>query len=172
MTSFSSFVAPDARIAGEQETLLQALTEPELLVPTLQANTKIGAIKELVDRLHAKGVVGDSLAFLQAVLERERLQSTIVEMGMALPHARSRAVDQLSFTVGVFPEPIEYPSGDERQPIQLICLIAVPAHDPSAYLDLLEGLARIFSDGADRTSLLSADSADEMYRLLSSSPVA
>ena len=170
MAAFTPFEAPDARIADERATLLQALTEPELLVPRLQSGSKIGAIKELVDRLHAKGVVGDSLDFLQAVLERERLQSTILGTGMALPHARSRAVDQLGFTVGLLQRSIEYPSGDERQDIQLICLVAIPAHDPGAYLDLLEGLARIFSHGADRASLLNAASSDEMYRVLSSSP--
>ena len=142
--------------------------DPELLVPQLSAGTKIGAIKELVDRMYLKGIVGDSLSFLQSVLERENLQSTILGGDIALPHARSRSVNELGLALGIARPPIDFPSGDDRRPIHLICLIAVPAHAPDLYLALLAALARTFADVELKQSLVNCTSREELYRLLSS----
>ena len=150
--------------------LTDELIDPELLVPNLRASTKIGAIKELVDLLHAKGVVKDSLSFLQAVLEREALNSTILD-DVALPHARTPAVNQMGMALGVARRPIDFPSGDERGSIQLLCLIAVPAHESDLYLTLLSTLARSFNDNDFKTALLNCSSSQNLYHLLSSSSI-
>jgi PTS system fructose-specific IIC component len=139
---------------------------PELLVPSLCSGTKIGAIKELVDRLHRHGIVRDSLSFLQSVLEREALQSTIVRDGVALPHARSRAVAELGVAVGVAREPIDFPSGDDRSPVHLICLVAVPASGSDPYLPLLANLAGTLSAPGLRDALPHTTTADELHALL------
>ena len=113
------------------------LLTADLLIPQLEADSKIGAIKELVDRLHRGGVVTDTLSFLQSVPERENLQSTILGGDVALPHARSRTVSKLGLALGTMAQPIDFPSGDDRCTVQMICLIAVPAHAPDLYLSLL-----------------------------------
>ena len=150
---------------------MSALTAPDLLVPSLSGDTKIRAIKELVDRLHAGGVVRDSLSFLQAVLERENLLSTVLDHGVALPHARSRAVDRLGVAVGVSGQPIEYPSGDERGTVRVICLVAVPAQISVPYLELLAALSNAFGEAGFRSALLNATSPEELYHLLLSRPL-
>jgi PTS system fructose-specific IIC component len=145
---------------------ISSLTDPHLLVPRLKASTKIGAIKELVDRLHERGIISDSLQFLQAVLERENLQSTLLDSDIALPHARSRGACELGLALGIARRPIDFPSGDERCPVRLICLIAVPAHAPDLYLSLLGVLARRLGDQELKSALLNAASPAEMYQLL------
>ena len=147
------------------------IIDPELLVPSLRADTKIGAIKELVDRLHAKGVVEDSLCFLQSVLEREAITSTLLH-DVALPHARSQTVSEMGMALGIARQPIDFPSGDERRPIRFLCLIAVPAHASDLYLSLLAGLAQSFSDAQFKNALLHSTSPDELYHLLSSHSIA
>ena len=128
---------------------------------------KIEAVKHLIDRLHEQGVIGDSLAFLQAVLERENLQSTVLDGVIALPHARGRMVKRLGIAIGTDPErSIDFPSGDERHQVGLICLIAVPADAPGLYLKLLSALARVFDDSAFRHELREAETADRMQQLL------
>ena len=151
-------------------TSVTDIIAPDLLVPRLVADNKIGAIKELVDLLHANGVVADSLSFFQSVLERENLQSTILSGDIAIPHARNRAVNHLGMALGIAPQPIDFPSGDKRQTIRLICLIAVPAHEPLSYLTLLSTVARTFGDAELKNALLKADSSKELYHLLSSHP--
>jgi mannitol/fructose-specific phosphotransferase system IIA component (Ntr-type) len=157
----------DAKVALQTETLvgLESLLDPALAIPQLKADNKIAAIKELIDRLHLKGVVKDSLSFLQAVLGRENIESTIIGR-VAIPHARSLAVNQLGLALGVSRLPIDYPSGDERQAVQIICLIAVPAHAPDSYLALLGSLARVFHEGDLSEALLRATTPEELCDLL------
>ena len=145
---------------------LADLLTADLLIPQLEADSKISAIKELVDRLHRGGVVTDTLSFLQSVLERENLQSTILGGDVALPHARSRTVSKLGLALGTMAQPIDFPSGDDRCTVQMICLIAVPAHAPDLYLSLLGSLAKTLADADLKHGLLHAGSASEMHRLL------
>jgi fructose PTS system EIIBC or EIIC component len=154
----------DAKFARNFE--LADLVREDLLIPQLEADSKIGGIKELVDRLHRGGIVTDSLSFLQSILERENLQSTILGGDVALPHARSRSASKLGLALGTTAQPIDFPSGDDRCAIQMICLIAVPAHAPDLYLSLLASLARTLANPELKHGLLHADSAAEMYRLL------
>jgi len=138
-------------------------------VVKLSATSKIHALKELVDRLHAQGAVADSLQFLQCVLEREALQSTVVAEGVALPHARCRAATRLAAAVGVAPQGIEYPSGDEVRRVSVICLLAVPTRAPIPYLEWLSRLAeRLGAPAAQRQLAAGADVA-VVRRLLAGS---
>ena len=157
----------DAKFALQTEIPegFEALLDPVLMVPELKADNKIAAIKELIDRLYLTGVVKDSLSFLQAVLGRENVESTILGE-VAIPHARSLAVNQLGLALGVCRLPIDYPSGDDRQAVQIICLIAVPAHAPDSYLALLGALARTFRDAELKNSLLQAVSPEELCDLM------
>ncbi|MFT5088385.1 MAG: PTS system fructose-specific IIC component [Candidatus Latescibacterota bacterium] len=145
---------------------IDQIVNSELLVPQFHADSKIGAIKELIDKMHEQGVITDSLSFLQSVLEREQLQSTILGGEVAMPHARSRCVRDLGLAMGIAHRPIDFPSGDERHSVRLICLIAVPAHAPDLYLNLLGSLARTLSDQERRAALIAAESAAEMQALL------
>ncbi len=145
---------------------LDQIIDSELLIPQLHSDNKIGAIKELVDKMHEQGVITDSLSFLQSVLEREQLQSTILAGEVALPHARSRCVRDLGLALGIAHTPIDFPSGDERHGVRLICLIAVPAHAPDMYLNLLGSLAHILSNEERKTALIAAESAASMQALL------
>ncbi len=145
---------------------LDNIADIDLLLPRLTATSKIGAIKELTDLLHERHVITDRLGFLQAVLEREQLQSTVLNNEVALPHARGRCVDSLGLAMGIAPVPIDFPSGDECSTVRLICLIAVPAHAPDLYLNLLSMLARILSSNQRRRDFLQAESAEQMQQLL------
>lgn len=168
-STFPSLTIPDAKIALQEKPpgIFEELVDPELLIPGLKADNKIGAIKELVDRLYGRGVVRDTLSFLQAVLGRENLESTILSADVAMPHARSRSVNRLGMAVGISRSPIDYPSGDERQAVRIICLIAVPAHAPDSYLALLGVLARTFRDEGLKNALLQTATAEELHGLLS-----
>ncbi len=155
-------------LSGTLDAELTDIVDRQLMVPKLTADTKLGAIKVLVDRLHVQGVVSDSLSFLQSVLERENLMSTVLDGEVALPHARSRAVQQLGLALGTCETPIDFPSGDDRCGVRLICLIAVPVDAPGQYLGLLASLASAFGDERLKRDLIETESPDEMHRLLSS----
>lgn len=147
--------------------LAGVVASPGLMIPELQAGSKIAAIKELADRLHEQHVIDDSLDFMQAVLERENLSSTVLTEGhIALPHARGRMVRRLGLALARARQPIEFPSGDDRHEVDMICLIAVPAESPGLYLRLLSVLARVFADSSFRSQMVAAGTAECMQALL------
>lgn len=150
--------------AGE---LAEIVSHPTLMIPDLDADNKIAAIKELAVRLRAREVVEDSLAFMQSVLERENLSCTVLADGrIALPHARGRMVRRLGLALARTRAPIEFPSGDDRHEVGLICLIAVPDDAPGLYLRLLGALARVFGDGDFLSAMERAETGEEMRALM------
>ncbi|GEM_PF-533623 len=165
LTTFDT-VASLNRAKIAPDFTLDDIADIDLLLPRLTSTSKIGAIKELVDLLHERQVVTDRLRFLQAVLEREQLQSTVLNNEVALPHARGSCVDSLGLAMGIAPAPIDFPSGDECSAVRLICLIAVPAHAPDLYLNLLGMLARTLNSNQRRLDFLKAESAEQMQQLL------
>ena len=150
---------------------ISRLVDKVVLVPRLRADTKIGAIKELVDRLHHEGAVSDSLRFLQAVLERDDLQSTVIGEGIALPHARSSAVTRLGIAVGLAPEQISYPSADDRDEVQAIVLVAVPADAVDSYLSILGTLASALDRTAIIEQLRNATTSKDIIKVFSNGSI-
>ena len=148
-------------------TTFPGLLEQTMMVPRLRSDSKIGAIKQLVDRLYRAGRLNDSLSFLQLVLERENLGSTVIGGAIALPHARARSVSGLGIALGVCDQPIHYPSGDDLSAVRAVCVIAVPMDSPRQYLGLLSHLAWAFGDSGFVHRLLAAPSALEMSELMS-----
>ncbi len=168
---FSDALDSDADFAADSPsgtiTAMPGLLEKTMMVPRLRSDSKIGAIKQLVDRLYRGGLLNDSLSFLQAVLERENLDSTVIGGTIALPHARARSVTGLGMALGVCEEPIYYPSGDDLCAVRAVCVIAVPMDSPRQYLGLLSHLAWAFGDRDFMHRLLAAPSAQGMSELMS-----
>ncbi len=142
-------------------------TEPKLLVPRLLSSDQIGAIKELTSRLQNAGRIDDSLAFFQAVLEREYMLQATPECGLAFPHARGRGANTLSFALGLSADGI--PWGTVKGGLaHAIFLLAVPLSETQLYLTLLSRLSRLGQDEALRASLFDCRQPEEMLQLLDS----
>ena len=155
---------------GKQQVVSGTLSEvrfdPALMVPDLQSPDRMGAIKEMVNRLHSAGCVTDSLAFLQSVLDREDLESTVLEEGVAFPHARCRSTTRLDVVFGISRQGVDFHSERYPQRVHLLCLLAVPVIGEEDHLHLLGMLAGRFRDRTFRSGLLRCHTSEEMYRFL------
>ena len=139
------------------------------MVKELRATDRMGAIKELVDRLHVAGCVTDSLEFLQSVVDREDLESTVLGPGVAFPHTRSRSVSQMGLAVGQSTAGVTFRSDVRPEPVHTVCLLAVPAAGEGPYLALLGRLARSFQDHGFHSRLTACVSQNEMSQLIAQS---
>lgn len=137
-----------------------------LMVPNLRSQGRMGAIKELVDRMHSTGCVVDSLNFLQSVLDRENLESTVAGPGIAFPHARCRSATRLGVAFGVSRDGVDFHTAPYPYRVHMICLLAVPASGDGGYLPLLGMLTGALQDQTFRTGLMACRTSDEMYRYL------
>lgn len=141
-----------------------------LSVPDLQSRDRMGAFKELIDRLYLTGCVTDGLRFLQGVLDREDQQSTALGgYGVALPHARCRSVAHASLAIGISRNGIVFPGEQHLEPVHVICMLAVPDAVPVAYLSLLGRLAFCFQQTSFYADLLACTAPSDIHRLVSRS---
>jgi mannitol/fructose-specific phosphotransferase system IIA component (Ntr-type) len=138
-----------------------------LMVPKIQSLDRMGAIKELVDRLHSTGFVTGSLPFLQSVLDREHLESTVMADGIAFPHARCRSAANLGLAFGLSENGVSFGSDKFPGKVRIIALLAVPVIGEVPYIPLLSKLAGLFHHREFKSSLLSCGTPEEMAGCLS-----
>ena len=137
-----------------------------LMVPELQATDRMGAIKELVDRFYQTGGVSDSLRFLQSVLDREDLESTVVDRGVAFPHARCCSVTGFGVAFGISHRCVDFYSNSHPEPVYLICMLAVPVVGAVKHLALLSHLAGLFQQKDFQSGLRACQTSGDMHDFL------
>ncbi len=149
--------------AAEMALLARYLT-PER-VAFLRNRTREGAVRELVTRL-VKSTEGlDAARVTAALQEREKLVSSWIAPGIAIPHARVAGWTGASVAVGRSRAGIAWESGDGN-PVNLLILIASDERDPDTHLQLLAEIARTLRDLPLRQLVLTARSPAEVFRLL------
>jgi len=141
---------------------------PELIVPQLAAHEKSAVIRELADHLAAH-VTGpqriDREVLAKVLLERERLASTAIGEGVAIPHGKLDAVGKLVATVGRAPEGVDFDSMDGR-PTHLFFVLVAPENSTGVHLKALARISRLFKDPEFRTRLMQAKDAQEIFRVI------
>ncbi len=143
------------------------LLTPDRIALDVPARSKRQILRELAD-LVAKDLGLDADTILQALLEREKLGSTAIGQGIAIPHAR---VPELEELVGAFvrlAEAVDFDALDE-EPVDLIFLLLAPAATSSAeHLRILARLARLLRDPEVRRRLREEKDVGRVLRLLGS----
>ncbi|GIX38843.1 PTS sugar transporter subunit IIA [Silanimonas lenta] len=141
----------------------------DLLAPArIAAGARLSSKKRLLEHLAhllAEGDAGREAALYDSLCQRERLGSTGLGHGVAIPHGRSPA---LSVATGAFvrlAEPVEFGASD-GEPVDLVFALAVPEHFTQQHLVLLAQLAEMFADEAFRARLRAGADAEALYRLV------
>jgi PTS system nitrogen regulatory IIA component len=144
---------------------ISEILTPEMVVARLSGQDKPHVLNELAGCLAAKRR-GVDLHELNAVLnERERLGSTAIGDGIAIPHGKIRGVDQIIGVFGRAPQGVEFESLDGK-PTSLFFLLVAPEDSASLHLKALARVSRLFRDNAFRDHLMGAEDAAEIYRLI------
>ena len=140
---------------------------PQLIKLELESTGKVDGIRELIDMLDTAGYLTDSDAFLKSVLEREKVGSTGIGKGIAIPHSRTSAVREVVVAIGRSKKGIEFDSLDNR-PVHLIFLIAAPIESGGLYLKALARLSRLLRYQEFRNELMNATTVEEVVEVVSS----
>jgi len=101
-----------------------------------------------------------------SLFARERLGSTGLGQGVAIPHGRIKGLKAPLIAVMRAEAPVAFESPD-GQPVRLLVVLLVPEHATEEHLEILSELAEILSDSAIRDSLLAATDPAAIFRLLS-----
>jgi PTS system nitrogen regulatory IIA component len=144
------------------------LISPEGVVPNLRATSKKQALLELARR--AADLTGmQERAVFDVLLERERLGTTGVGNGIAIPHGKLPELPRLHGLFARLEKPINFDSIDE-QPVDLIFLLLAPESAGADHLKALARVSRLLRDKPICEKLRGTDSAEGLYALLTEAP--
>ena len=144
-------------------SFIERLDESVIKIP-LAARAKEEVFRELMELLAAAGKVTDAEAALRVVRERERLGSTGLENGIAVPHAKTTAVKDLTIAIGIAPSGIDFQALDGK-PSTLFFLILAPPDKSGPHIEALAEIARMTRSTAFCKAVASARSAAEVVDL-------
>jgi nitrogen PTS system EIIA component len=139
---------------------------PSCIIPTLVAENKADALKELTHLLFEKKRMKKDLSLaLDQIIAREGTESTGIGRGIAVPHARVPGMKNLACAVGRAPEGLDFLAID-RKPVQLIFLICYPPVAQTTYLNFVATVAKLLSNGESLDEVMGAKTPEKIHSVL------
>lgn len=141
---------------------------PDAVLPNLKAASKKQALRDIAD--HAAHVMGlDARDIYEALLQRERLGSTGIGRGVAIPHGKFPNVQRLQGLFVRLEKPIDFEALD-HEPVDLVFLLVAPENAGADHLKALAKVARIMRDPMTIQSLRQTRDQTALYALLTRTP--
>ena len=144
---------------------LSELTDEEYILPELTAKDKKGVLEELVDALVKREPSIDKKALVKVLLERERLGSTGIGDGVAIPHGKFHGITHPIIAFGRSRKGLDFESMD-GEPVFLFFLLVAPENSASIHLKALAKIAKILKNSAFRKLLIGAPGKKELYQTI------
>ncbi len=130
----------------------------------LKAKNRNDVILELIDLLQRSKILKDPNRFYKKIIEREKIVSTGIGMGVALPHAKMNTLDDFFIAMGIQKDSkITWPSIDNL-PVRLVFMIGGPDCKQNEYLKLLSKLTIAIKNDYLRKSILTATSKHQIKK--------
>lgn len=149
---------------GRQKMDLGDLLAPEGIIPSLTAKSKKQALQELANR--ASEVTDlDRRDIYETLLQRERLGSTGLGRGIAIPHVKFRNLSEIFCLFARLPEPIEFDSHD-NEPVDLVFMLLAPEHAGGDHLKALARISRLVRDPKMLERLRGATDKNALHAIL------
>ena len=143
------------------------LISTESVVADLRATSKKQALQELSRR--ASDIIGlEERAIFDVLMERERLGSTGVGKGIAIPHGKMANLEGLHGLFARLEKPVEFQAIDD-QPVDLIFLLLAPEEAGADHLKALAQVSRLLRDGSVCDKLRGAQKPDALFAILTES---
>lgn len=144
---------------------LKNVLSKDFVAIDLQAKDKLAVIDALLELLDRSGKIKDFAKAKSAVLERERKMSTGMKHGIAIPHGKCDAVDELIACIGISRSPVDFDSLD-GEPCRIFIMTISPAEKTGPHLKFLAEVSSLFKSAEKREALLAAKTREEIVRIL------
>ena len=137
----------------------------ELILPELQSETKSDVLNELVAPLGDIYPEMDTDQAVRVLLDRERLGSTGIGDGIAIPHGKLENLEKVMVAVGRSRKGVEFEALD-HSPCNIFFLVLAPEQVAGMHLRVLAQISRLLKDEEFRKAFLAADGFDGLWSLL------
>lgn len=145
-------------------SLLDILTVKSTIVG-LKGTSKDHIIEELVDTLEVGAAISDRDKVLEAVLEREKIMSTGIGDGIAIPHGKSDAVTELSAALGIHKRGVDFEALD-GEPAFVFFLLVSPANVSGPHIRALARISRMLKNDGFKKKLIEAESPQDILSII------
>lgn len=139
---------------------------PQAIVPDLTARTKPEVLRELAQSLSRAHPGLRSERLVEVLQEREKLGSTGIGEGVAIPHGKLGGMSQLQAAFGLSRSGVDFDSIDGR-PTHLFFALVAPENSAGVHLKALARISRLFKNASFRAAILEARTSEDIYRLIS-----
>lgn len=130
----------------------------------LDVSSRDEVLTAMVDMLDVAGQLKDRDHFLAAITEREKIVSTGIGMGVAIPHAKLSSYDDFFIAIAILQKGVEWQALD-KAPVRLIFMIGGPDDKQTEYLQILSSLTYAIKDEERRKKILTLNSKEAIIRL-------
>lgn len=153
----------------QQDKIMQPVSITDLLSPArIDLDCQFTSKKTLMEHIAsmlARETDMDEQSVFRILVERERLGSTGVGHGVALPHGRLGDIDDAILALAILAEPLDYQAAD-NQDVRIVVGLVVPEKANEAHLQILARLAKLLSQARVRERLLQARDKEEIFSAL------
>jgi len=139
--------------------------DKDSIVEELTSETKEGVLRELISLLVKIGKVKDERKALEVLFEREKLGSTGIGEGIAIPHGKLSDLESIVCAFGRSKKGVDFESIDGA-PVHLVFLLLAPENSTTEHLKALASLSRLLKDSHFRKNLLEAPDKEALYRII------
>lgn len=147
------------------QTFLLGTFASDKIKNPLKASDKEEAIRELLEVSNGHRPSTDRDLLLTSLLEREKLMSTGVGNGVAIPHCKCSVSPDFTLALGIHNSGIDFNSID-NEPARIIFLLTGPEDNPTGHIRLLSRISRIISPRETRDQLLALKTNEEIFNFL------
>ena len=144
---------------------ISRLINDRLIISKLKGKSKNKVLEELAKHLALNEKNVDSDELLRVLIEREKLGSTGIGDGIAIPHGKLNGLENIILGFGKSSEGIDFDSIDSK-PVTLIFLLVAPSNSAGIHLKALARLSRLLKDKNFRQELLDASDAKSLYKII------
>ncbi len=141
---------------------LEDVLDSDCVIPDLKAREKRDLLDEMVMNLCSKVTDLNHEELLEVLLEREKLGSTGIGYGVAIPHGKLKGLKNIVVSFGRSKVGVDFQSTDEM-PVHLFFLIVAPENSTASHLKVLSNISKILRDSAFRKKLLKLRSKEDLY---------
>lgn len=153
------------KYSGEKVMKLSEILDEDNIIPDLKARDKKKVLEELAEALIVGKPSLDKNSLVKVLLERERLGSTGIGDGVAIPHGKFRGVNEPAISFGRSLKGLDFESMD-GQPAYLFFLLVAPENSASIHLKALARIAKILKNDSFRKVLMEASTREELYKTI------
>jgi len=136
----------------------------ETIISDLKAKDKYEALREIVKILHERGILDAEKPYLEALIKREKLCSTGIGRGVAIPHAKMKEIKSIIVSFAKSKEGVDFESVDDL-PVHYIFTIFTPEDVPEEYLLILARISKIAKDEEFRRNIEKATSVEDFIEI-------